>query len=329
MIKQHRSQYERGLVIGKFYPPHSGHKYLIDTARSKCEQLTVVLCWKRSEVIPAVLRAQWLKRMHPDVDIKVVEDNKLADDDSRGWAEFTLKILGYAPDAVFTSEDYGDPYASFMGAVHELVDKDRVTIPISATLIRGNPLKYSSLIEPCVRGYFASRVCIVGAESTGTTTLAKSLAEHYGTVWVPEYGRVYSEGKFTGKNKDSWKTEEFEHIAQAQNDMENSLAEISAGLVICDTNAFATEVWHERYLGFRSKKVADIAKQCIPDLYILTNDDIPFVQDGVRDGERIRHWMHAKFIERLEDIDIPYIIVAGSPEQRMLDSIKAIGQLWD
>jgi NadR type nicotinamide-nucleotide adenylyltransferase len=327
MIKAHKSLYGKGLVVGKFYPPHSGHKYLIDTARAKCEQLTVILCWKQSETIPATMRAQWLKRLHPDVDIKVVEDNKLADDDSKGWAEFTLGILGYAPDVVFTSEAYGDPYASFLGAVHVLVDRDRVQIPISATLVRKDPMKYSQLIEPCVRGYFARRVCVLGAESTGTTTLAKALAEHYKTVWVPEYGRLYSEGKFTGEKKDVWTTEEFEHIAVTQNALENSLAEISNGLLICDTNAFATGIWHERYLGTRSKKVEEIAKRCAADFYILTGDEIPFVQDGLRDGEHVRHRMHNWFIERLKEDNKPYVIVTGSPAERLQAAIKTIDQL--
>src|SRR5581483_9617149 len=48
-------------------------------------------------------------------------------------------------------------------------------------------------LEPPVRAYYARRICLIGAESTGKTTLARALAEHYQTVWVPEYGREYSE----------------------------------------------------------------------------------------------------------------------------------------
>jgi NadR type nicotinamide-nucleotide adenylyltransferase len=327
MIKNHQTLYKRGLVVGKFYPPHSGHKYLIDTARAKCEQLTVILCWKQSETIPATLRAQWLKRLHPDVEIKVIEDNKLADDDSEGWAKFTLAILGRAPDAVFTSETYGDPYASFMGAVHVMVDRDRVDVPISATKVRSNPMEYAKLIEAPVRGYFARRVVIVGAESTGTTTLAKALAEHFKTTWAPEYGRLYSEGKWTSQERETWTSAEFEHIAYQQNNLENAQAEISNGLLICDTNAWATGLWHERYLGSRSAKVEEIAKRCSSDLYIVTGDEIPFIQDGYRDGEHIRHQMHQSFIERLKSENKPFIVVSGSFEARLEIAIKAIEQI--
>jgi len=110
--------------------------------------------------------------------------------------------------------------------------------------------------------------------------------------------------------------------------MENTLAEISNGLVICDTNAFATGVWHERYLGKRSEKVEAIARTCAADLYIVTGDEIPFVQDGIRDGEGIRHDMHKRFIERLEEDQKSYIIVTGNPEERLRNALKSIEQIF-
>ncbi len=319
--------FSRGLIIGKFYPPHRGHKYLIDRARSACKSLTVILCYKQTETIPGILRAAWLQRIHPDVRVLVVEDNKLADDDSEGWAKFTIEILGYVPDAVFTSEAYGDPYASFMGTVHVLVDKARTHVPISATMVRSNPLKYADFLEPCVRAYFARRVCVLGAESTGTTTLSMALAEHYHTVWVPEDGRMYSLGKIHGDAYAAWRTDEFVHIAEAQNELEDTLAESSNGLVICDTNAFATAIWHERYMGTRSKEVEDIGDSREYALYIVTGDEIPFEDDGLRDGEHIRHAMHTRFIERLIEEKKHFIVVTGSREERLQKAIEAINAL--
>ena len=35
------------------------------------------------------------------------------------------------------------------------------------------------------------RIAITGPESTGKSTLARQLAEHYQTTWVPEFARVY------------------------------------------------------------------------------------------------------------------------------------------
>lgn len=320
-------KFKRGVIVGKFYPPHRGHKYLIDTAKSQCEDLTVILCWKPTETISGFLRASWLQKIHPNVRVLVIEDNKLGDDDSAGWAKFTIGVLGYVPDVVFTSEAYGDPYASFMGATHVLVDKDRTFIPISATIVRKNPLASAKFLEPIVRAHFARRVCILGAESTGTTTLARALAEKYQTVWVPEYGRMYSEGKYKAGVEANWRSEEFLFIAQQQAALEDTLAESSNGLVICDTDPFATSVWHERYMGAPLPALDAYASERPYSLYIVTGDEIPFVQDEIRDGEHVRHNMHKRFMEKLTQYHKPFIMVSGDPEQRLKAATDAIDRI--
>ncbi len=320
--------FNNGLVVGKFYPYTKGHKHLISVAESRCKKVTVIVCWRDGQDISGVERARWIQREHPNVHVILIDDNTLADDDSKAWAKHTLKLLGFKPDAVFTSEDYGDEYARQMGCIHVLVDKERLSVPISATMVRSDPMKYAGFLTPQVRAYFARRVAVIGAESTGKTTLVKDLARHYGTVWVPEYGRVYTDGKgFTGP-EGAWRPEEFVAIANGQNELEDSLAEASNGLVICDTDAFATGIWYERYFGARSPAVEAIAKERKYDLYILTDDAIPFEQDGTRDGnEEIRSMMHNTFIKRLHEAGKKYLLVRGSKEERLAQAIRAIDGL--
>ena len=105
------------------------------------------------------------------------------------------------------------------------------------------------------------RVAIVGAESTGKTTLAQELAAHFHTVWVPEYGREYTEVN-VGREAFfhyQWHDEEFLQIAQKQVELEDKLAEKANRVLICDTDALATCIWQERYLGSCSPEVANIA----------------------------------------------------------------------
>ena len=163
-----------GLVIGKFCPPHRGHKLLIDAAIQQSERTVVILCAKPTDTIPGELRGRWLREIHPTAEVMVIDD-RYDENDSRIWAENTVRWLGRAPDAVFTSEDYGDRYAELMGSKHVLVDKQRERVPISGTAVRNDPYANWDFIEPPVRAWFAKRVCVVGAESTGTTTLAKTL----------------------------------------------------------------------------------------------------------------------------------------------------------
>jgi cytidyltransferase-like protein len=136
--------FKTGVVIGKFYPPHKGHHFLIDTALSQCEMVFVFICWKPSQTVPIQIRTACMREMHPQTHILEVEDI-LADDDTSGWAAYTIRRLGFQPEAVFSSEDYGDAYAQAMGARHVMVDRKRVQIPCSGTMIRSNPFWNGSL----------------------------------------------------------------------------------------------------------------------------------------------------------------------------------------
>lgn len=313
--------FARGLVIGKFLPPHKGHHYLIDTALAASQHVDVLVCDRNGQPYPAELRAAWLRERHPRAHVRVIPD--IGDDDnSERWAQYTKAILGYTPDAVFTSEDYGDPYAHFLGCRHVLVDKARSRVPISGTIVRRDPLAAWDFLEPCVRAHFAKRIVLVGAESTGKTTLARDLAKALGTTWVPEYGRLYAEGK--QHSGDAWRTEEFVTIAKEQNRVEDHLARTANRILVCDTNAFATSVWHERYMGTRSQEVEALTRDRRYDLWLVSGDEIPFEQDGTRDGEHIRHWMHNRFIKRLNDIGAEYVVLNGTREERLRRALDLI-----
>jgi HTH-type transcriptional repressor of NAD biosynthesis genes len=312
---------KRAVVIGKFYPFHKGHSFLIDSALSQADEVTILVCDSPAYVIPATLRQSWIKHIHPKATVRIITDIN-DDDNSEAWAQHTLDFLGYAPDLVFTSEDYGKEYARLMKATHVMVDHDRQHIPVSGTRIRSDIRKEWAFLHPVVRADLAYRIVIVGAESTGTTTLSQDLAQALNVPWVPEYGRLYSEA-FTNAEHE-WVDHEFEHIGATQQSFEREVAQNSQGMIICDTNAFATTIWQHRYMGHHTDAVTAIGDRDIVDLYILTGDEIPFVQDGIRDGEHIRHDMHQTFLKALENQTIPFIVVSGSKEQRLKESLEAI-----
>lgn len=319
----------RGLVIGKFYPPHRGHKFLIETALAQVDHLDVLICVRAEQTIPGELRAQWLREIHPAACVRVVEDPG-EDDNSQFWANYTVQILGRAPDVVFTSEDYGERYACFLNCRHVMVDRDRTCLPISARTIRTAPLRHWEYLEPCVRAYYAMRISVVGAESTGTTTLARELATHYNTVWVPEYGREYCEN-LQAAGIDlwiyQWRSAEFTEIAHKQQDMEDRLARDANRILICDTDILATCIWHERYIGTGSPELEAIAKAHRHDLYLLTDYDLPFVQDGLRDGEAIRQWMSKRFEEVLEERRLPWARICGVGENRLSAAVSEVEKI--
>jgi NadR type nicotinamide-nucleotide adenylyltransferase len=208
------------------------------------------------------------------------------------------------------------------------VDKARAVIPISGTQVRENPLGCWEYLEPPVRGYYARRVCVVGAESTGKTILARRLAEHYETVWVAESGREACERMLAEIGEYQWRSEDFMEIARIQCKRENEAARRANRILICDTDAFATSIWHRRYMGERSPEVEAIAESHRrPDLYLISNVDTPFVQDGTRDGEGIREWMHGVFVEELVRTDRPFRILTGDWEERFRQAVGHIDAL--
>lgn len=320
-----------GVVIGKFLPPHRGHSHLIDTARAGADHVAVIVCGRSDDPIPARVRAAMLRELHPDTTVLVTPDDIPADrgiHTSRAWARRTVDLLtgrfGRGPDVVFSSEEYGPRYASFMAARHVSVDPDRRTVPISGTAVRADPWAAAAYLDSAVRAWFVRRVCVLGAESTGTTTLARDLAAHYGCAWVPEHARRWCERRLAQQPTIHWRTEDFVGIARGQQADEDAAARRSGPLLICDTDALATAVWHERYLGARAAAVQRLAEARRYALYVLTGDDIPFVQDGTRDGEHVRGWMTRRFREVLAARPEPWIEVRGDRRTRLTTATATI-----
>ena len=334
-----------GLVVGKFYPPHRGHRHLIQTARRRCDRLVILLPHHPSQGIAGELRGAWLREIHPDCEVHVVPDT--LGDDVEEWARFTVEHLGRAPDVVFSSETYGPRFAAALGCRHEMVDPARAAFPVSGTAVRSAPLDHLDWLEPCVRAYFVRRVVLIGAESTGKTTLARMLAERFDTVWVEEFGREYWQTKLMEAGPPSatksaeereaelaargsvlaWASEEFRQIAAEQQRREDAMARVANRVLICDTNAFATGTWHERYLGYRDEGVDEIGRRGRVDLYLLAYPDFPFVQDGWRDGESVRDGMHAHFARQLAALPTPVVHLRGPLDARLAEATAAIRAL--
>jgi nicotinamide riboside kinase len=194
-----------------------------------------------------------------------------------------------------------------------------------------------------VRAWFTRRVVVAGAESTGTTTLARDLAAALrrrggvwsNTRWVPEYGRELTARKLaTLRVVDPaatvsdvrWSPEDFVAVARAQNRAEDDAARDGAPILVCDTDSRVTQVWQERYLGAASPATVAAARR--PALYLLTDHaGVPFDDDGLRDGEHLREWMTGRFREVLGAAGVPVREVTGAPRTRLAAALAACDDL--
>lgn len=356
-----RIAFQHALVIGKFYPPHLGHEYLIRTAAQHGSSVTVLVMGVSSERITIENRVAWLQsalQNTPNAQVIGVLDDVPVDyhDDAIWQAHVDLmkhsvaKARAMTPhlgpvDAVFSSEPYGERLASYFAARHVCLDQSRKLYPVSGTAVRADVPGEWHMLSPAVQAGLAFRVVVIGAESTGTTTLsqdlARSLRQQGGvwtqTCWVAEYGREYSanllalakaSNPFASVFDIQWHSADFEHIARTQCARENQAARHGSPVLVCDTDALATCIWYERHMGQRSDALAAIAKAMPPRaLYVLTSEvDVPFEDDGLRDGEHLRGWMNQRFRDVLTAQSVPWLEVTGSREERCRAAMKAIDE---
>jgi HTH-type transcriptional regulator, transcriptional repressor of NAD biosynthesis genes len=180
----------RGMVLGKFMPPHAGHVYLIEFARRFADDLSVVVGTLAAEPIAGELRYRWVRELFPDVRvIHLTDENPQYPEEHPDfweiWRRSLVRVLPAPPELVFASEAYGPKLAEVLGARFVPVDTGREALPVSGTAVRADPLRHWAFLPRCVRPHFLKRVSIFGPESTGKTTLARALARRFGTVAAP------------------------------------------------------------------------------------------------------------------------------------------------
>jgi len=318
----------RGLVLGKFLPYHAGHAHLIHTARASVDELVVLVCSLERDPIPGATRFGWVRDSHPDCHVvHVVEEVPQAPEESADfWPIWTDLIARHAGDVttVFTSESYGDELARRVGATHVTVDPQRLTVPISGTEIRGDPLRHWDYIPPVVRPYYALRVAILGTESTGKTTISERLAEWFGTVMVPEYGRPYCEVRPAM----TLTLPDFEAIAWGQATWEDEAALGANRVLICDTDLHTTATWSDLTVGARPAWLTDAARARHYDLIVvLDHQNTPWVDDGLRvlSGRRAEHTQRLR--DELDAAGRRYVFVGGDFAQRERETARRIAEL--
>lgn len=173
------------------------------------------------------------------------------------------------------------------------------------------------------------KVVLFGPESTGKTTLAQELANHYQTEWVPEYAREYLQEKWN-KEQTTCEPDDLIPIAEGQIRLENSLVVKANKLLICDTDLLETKVYSEAYyLGYCDPVLEKYALQNTYDLYLLTSIDIPWEKDDLRDKPNERKRMFLYFKETLEKYDKKFVILNGDNGKRLGLAIKSIDKLLD
>lgn len=341
------TEFRHGLLIGKFYPPHLGHHAAIRRAADECERVSVLVMASAAESIALADRVGWLRAEHPDENVDVVGvrcDAPLDVTDERVWAAqvavmaAAMRQRGGDPvDAVYCGDAYGTGLAQRFDAKLVPLDRDgRSSSAIRADLVGG----WDDLAA-ATRAGLVTRAVVVGAESSGTTTVTRELAEHYRrrgggwarTQWVPEFGREYTELKWraAGGALDDlvWTAADFDAVATEQTRREEAAARSGSPLLVCDTDAFATAIWERRYLGVAARTGqawTDVPRR---DVYLLTDHrGVPWHDDGMREGDlAVRAAMTDWFADALTAAGHSWVLLTGSLDERVRLAVRTVEQL--
>jgi HTH-type transcriptional regulator, transcriptional repressor of NAD biosynthesis genes len=327
-LKSEADKFNRGLVVGKFMPIHNGHVALIRFAASQCKELIVSMSYTTADPINAHLRFSWLKEIFADdPHIKTFmllddfdDESLLLFERTKIWAAFIKKTYP-GVDAIFSSENYGEPFALHLGVSHVVFDLSRTQIPVSATLIRSHPLQHWDFIPSVVRPYFVKKICLYGPESTGKSTMAAQLAELYNTTFVPEVAReLIASNDFT--------VEDIVRIGRAQTDRVIKKAKTANKFLFCDTDVITTQIYSRHYLNVIPEELYRLENAVTYHHYFLFDIDTPWVADGLRDLGDKRQEMYKIFEDELIKRNISYSRVHGNWSER-LNFITCELKRWD
>lgn len=323
---------KRGFLLGKFLPPHAGHVTLIQSARALVDELTVLLCSLPDDPIPGDTRLEWMRGLFPDCRIvhhSAAVPQAPADDPKFWdiWSKLVVKAHPEPIDYLFAGETYGAELAQHVGGMFvplggRVLDADRNGVGgVSGEKVRADPWRYWDYLPHPVRNHYALTVCLHGIESVGKSSLAERLADHYGTTFVPEYGRSHCETHGTDCREDDLML-----IGQAQQAMIEASRPWANRLLIADTDALMTAAWSQMMIGYTPDQLLSQRKA---DLYLMLGTDAPFVDDGTRvyktSEEREKFDRVARATLVLSRTN--FVEVRGSWDERFDTAVRAIDAL--
>lgn len=344
-------RYRSGLVVGKFSPLHRGHQALIDHALARCDSV-LLLSWSQPELpgCTAARRDAWLQALYPQVTRLVLDDARLAalcvqrgvpprtlpgnqDEDAvqRAFVAWVCTTLwNTRVDAVFTSEDYGDGFASALQqyfsadagshwpVAHVCLDPARSLVPISGTALRADPHTLRGFLAPRVYADFVGRIGLLGGESSGKTSVAAALAERLQTRWAAEFGREHWEARDGVLGYD-----DLLHIAQVQVAREDTLAAQANRWLVCDTTPLTTLLYCQVMFGRAEPALHALAQRRYTHLFLCA-PDFPFVQDGTRRGDDFRQAQHHAYLQALDAHGMPLVELHGTLPQRLCQVLRVL-----
>ena len=331
-----------GVVFGSFAPLHQGHLDLIYRAKKENDGgALVIVCGfdgdKGEPLMPHSKRYRYVREFFADDDkvaVYSINDTEIGalpyPNGWMPWMEEFERIYEKATETHLEDVGHASGYYSrqihpkrhwYVGDVEYYLDLvngwgeittlvKRSDNPISATMIRQNPIKHWDKITLPFRRIFSHNILICGTASEGKTTLTADLGKYFNAPYSYEWARQYMEES----NVSDWELDCADYMAflQGQYDLNKKLINSPAnnGIFFADTDTMVTRMYAEYYAKDETCALteADFEKiKVTADEYIRKSRwDKIFVlaPHGTFVNDHTRYMAHSGMKERKELFDI-------------------------
>ncbi len=165
------------------------------------------------------------------------------------------------------------------------------------------------------------KIAVMGPESTGKSSMAKSLALHYGTVWVPEFAREYCENLKGPAN-----LQDEENILIGQIALEKDYSTRAKDLLICDTMFLTVKIYSNHVFGEYPSALDAYLQKNLYDFFLIMDIDLPWEDDPLREFPDLRAYFLDIHIQEIKALKVPYALVSGIGEERTQRGIYLVDQ---
>lgn len=333
-----------GIVFGSFAPLHQGHLDLIMRAKKENDGgCIVIVCGyngdKGEPLMPHTKRYRYVREFFADDDLVAVyainDTESMRPQYPNGWDSWMKEFNTIWKKAIDShldgdveriwyvgDENYYDDLVNMQHETAVLVNRTADN-PISATMIRQNPIKYWDKIATPFRRVFSHNILITGTASEGKSTLTTDLGKYFNAPHSFEWAK---DEYMKHSDISEWELDGADFIAflYGQYNLNKNLINSPAnhGIFFADTDSLVTRMYAEYYAKDKDfaltqaefEKVSvvadELARKSRWDKIFLIAPHGVFVDDHTR------YMGHGGMNERRELFDI------------LCEDIKRIGD-WD
>ncbi len=178
------------------------------------------------------------------------------------------------------------------------------------------------------------KIVVIGPESTGKSTLCEQLAQHYDTMWCPEFAREY-----LLTNGTNYTYDDLLNIAKGQLALEEEYSEMMNEPdslhtaphppLFIDTDMYVMKVWCEFVFDKCHRFILEQIVERKYDLYLLCNTDLPWVKDKLREYPDLksRHRLYNIYEDIMINQAVPWVDISGTDDDRLQKAIVAVNSL--